>query len=229
MKFLLKLSVLSLISLNAFATPRVIDAPVSKVFVPKGFDNNDNVEVIVRGTFPDSCHARNKYTVSFNGDKIDVKVTANRTEGPACEQVQIPYLENITIGSLQAGQYQITVNGTLKQKLEVTEASSRSVDDHLYGMIQYVELGFTGGVNGQVYLVGKSPDCLELDRLETISNGKDTLSILPIMKKVRDCQGQRQDLMSIPVSFDIRKFVDNEILLFVRTMDGKSVHSLIER
>jgi hypothetical protein len=216
--------------LSTFAGPGTVTAPVDHMFIPNGFDNNDNVEVVVSGKFPNSCYSRNKVEVNLQQDQIDVRVTALYNQDQRnCEKVEVPYLENVTVGSLQAGAYKINVNGTLKDTITIEEARSNSVDDHLYAQVDYVELGFTSGASGDVFLIGRAPECLAFDKLKTLNNGRDTLSVLPIMKRVsEDCSGRRVQF-SIPVSFEPNAFNFNQILLFVRTMDGKSVHTWIEK
>lgn len=215
-----------------YAGPIVVNAPVDHLFVPNGFDNNDNVEVVVTGNFPNTCFSRNKVEVSIKEENINVTITALSTthEKSDCPKIEIPFMENVTIGNLQAGEYKINVNNKLHEKLNVEIASSRSVDNHLYALINYIDLGFTGGLSGDAMLVGRIHEsCLSLDSIEYLSNGKDTLSILPIMKKVSDdCTGERKYL-ELPVKFAPRAFSSDKVLLFVRTMDGKSVSSLIDK
>jgi hypothetical protein len=43
-----------------YASAGVVPAPVDHLFVPNGFDNNDNVEMVVTGKFPTNCYSRNK-------------------------------------------------------------------------------------------------------------------------------------------------------------------------
>ncbi len=212
------------------ASPIVVDAPIDHLFVPHGFDNNDNVEVMVTGNFPSTCFSRNKVEVTVKDEVIAVKVTSldSSKDNTKCEKMEIPFMENVTVGNLQAGGYKIIVNNKLTEKLSVDVSSSNSVDDHLYAMISYVELGFTGGLSGEAMLVGKTQDCLQLDKVEYLSNGKDTLSILPIMKKVATCTGEKSYL-EVPVKFQPRAFTNNKVLLFVRTMDGKSISSLVDK
>lgn len=224
----------TLISMMALATavhaaPVVISSPVDHLFIPKGFDNKGNVEVFVSGKFPNSCYSRNKVEVSVRNEKINVQITAllNR-EAKDCEVIDVPYMENVTIGNLQAGQYEINVNNFLKDILQVSTRSD-GVDEKLYAMVNYVELGFTGGVNGDVFLIGRTTDCLAFDHMETISNGIDTLTIFPIMKKISGPCSDKRTYFNKPIRFNPQAFSNNKILLFVRTMDGKSVHALVER
>ena len=59
---------------TAFADPSVVVAPTDHIFVPKGFDNNDSVEVVVTGNFSSSCFSRNTTKVQVEGDIIDISI-----------------------------------------------------------------------------------------------------------------------------------------------------------
>lgn len=214
----------------AIAGPIVVNSPVDHLFIPTGFDNNDNVEVFVSGKFPNSCYSRNKVEVNVQEDTIKINVTALlNSESEKCEDYKVSYLEDVTIGNLQAGEYKVIVNNKISEKLAIAETRSTSVDDYIYGEVDYIELGFTGGLNGEVALVGRTADCIVLDRVVTIDNGKDTLSILPIMKIASNSCAKQKVLFTIPVIFDQTKFKGEKILLYVKTMDGKSVTSLLQK
>lgn len=220
----------SLVSLPVFA--QVITAPVTHLFVPNGFDNNDNVELVVKGKFPNPCYNRSKVDVKVKEDKIFINVTAAKKENVAslCEPLKVPFTEVVSVGSLQGGDYEIIVNNSLKQKMTIDVASSNSVDENLYASVEYVDLGFTGGAGGEAIIVGKAlSDCLVLDRVEYISNKKDTFSVLPIMKKVSNNCPETTKRIDIPVKVDLDKMNTEEVLLFVRSVDGKSVHTIIEK
>jgi hypothetical protein len=228
---ILSLSLMAL-SFSAYSVS-VIPSPVDHLFVPKGFDNNDNVELVVTGKFPSPCYTRNNVDVKILEDKILVSINAQvkeKSSSGICEPLKVPFSEVVNVGNLQGGDYEIIVNNELKEKLFIETSNSQSVDDHIYASIQYVELGFTGGLSGDATLVGKSiSNCLEVDHVEYISNGKDTFSILPIMKKVsKDCP-EGNERLEIPVKFDIDKLKNENVLLFVRSVDGKSIHSIIQR
>lgn len=226
--------VAALMSLNVYAqVPTIVEAPVDHAFVPVGFDNNDNIEVVITGKFPNPCYTRNKVEVKVKDDQIDVTISSLHKPNPAmtlCEPLKVPFTEVVTIGNLQAGDYIINVNNKLKEGLEVATSNSQSVDDHLYASVEYVELGFTGGLSGDALLVGKNiSSCLELDHVEYVSNGKDTYSVLPIMKKVSDYCPEGNKRIEIPLKFDVNGLKNDKILLFVRSIDGKSIHSIIDK
>ena len=224
------------LSLSAFAhPPEIVVSPVDHLFVPKGFDNNDNVEVIVTGKYPNPCYIRNTSEVEVKDEKIFITVTALRRDGGSeCEPMAVPFSEEITIGNLQAADYEIIINQAtrheLKENLEVALSRSTGVDDHIYAIVDYVELGFTGGLSGDAVLMARAPsDCVVFDKVEYLSNKKDTISILPIMKKVSDVCQEKTKRFQIPVKFDPKSLPEKDILLFVRSIEGKAVHSIINR
>lgn len=218
-------------SLNAFAT-EVIVAPVDHVFVPEGFDNNDSVEVVVTGTFSNTCYSRNQVQVKVVDETIKISIDAlnNTKKSKNCAEILVPFKEVVSIGNLQGGNYTIVVNEKsryeLKDQLKIAAASTNNVDDHIYALVEYIDLGFVE--SGDAMLVGWNPsDCLELDHVEYISNKKDTLSILPVMKKVSDFCPMKMTPIHIPIKYDRNAFNSDKILLYTRTIEGKSVSTLV--
>ncbi len=238
MKFFLSAFVLfTTLSVYAQNEPIVISSPVDHLYVPRGFDNNDNVEVVVTGRFPNPCYIKNSVYVELRDDVILIEVSALKKDNPntaMCAPMEVPFKESITIGNLQGGQYKILVNQNTryeqKANLEVAVSDSQSVDDHLYPIVEYVELGFTGGLSGDAIIIARSPsDCVVFDKLKYISNDNDTISILPIMKKISGDCNRRQKRLEIPIKFNPDSFRNSNILLFVRSIEGKSVHSIVQK
>lgn len=235
-----KISVLSIttLSLNLMAqNVNIVTAPVDHLFVPAGFDNNDNVEVVVTGKFPNPCYSMNKVDVKVIEDSIKINITSIAKKFQAlrtCDALKIPFSEKVTIGSLQAGNYKVIVNENssheLKDQINIAVSSSNSVDENIYAQIDYVDLGFTGGLSGDVTLVGSNvSSCLHFEKVEFIHNNKDTVSIMPIMKKDSgDCPEVRSRL-EIPVKIKPEFIENKKVLLFVRSMEGKSIQSFIEK
>ncbi len=222
--------------MTAFADSSVVVAPTDHVFVPKGFDNNDSVEVVVTGNFSSSCYSRNITKVNVSGTQIDISVDAiekRDKEGSEslCALMLVPFKDVVSIGLLPAGLYTITVNkGTqyeVVNTLMVEKTESSLTDDYTYLDVLYIEqleVANRYKVKGMRY----SP-CLELDRFEAISNNKDTISVLPIMKKVSDFCPMKMTPVVYETEIDTSGLPASKILLHVRTMDGKSVNTLIQK
>lgn len=220
------------LSANIYATPIIVDAKINHVFVPEGFDNNDNVELVIKGELPNTCYSIYKTESKVTGNKIEIFAKAFNREGEVnanCERIRVPYTEIVRVGNLQGGNYQIITNSE-EQKLSVSEASTNSMDEFVYASVSYIDLGFTGGTQGSALLVGTTPNgCYEFDRLEYISNKNDTLSVLPIMKKVRDTCSKKRERIFIPINYDLESFPHPEMLIFARSLEGKSVSAIVEK
>ncbi len=117
------------------------------------------------------------------------------------------------------------VNRILEEKLTVAEASSNFVDDNIYAAIEWVQAN--GGhqfiLHGQRY-----GHCLELKEVKVVSNKKNTLSILPIMKQVSEFCPMKGMPVRYPVKLDLSSLNISHPLLHVRTLDGKSVNSVFK-
>lgn len=213
------------------STPVEILIPVEHIYVPKGFDSNDNTEVVVSGYLPNLCHKAPKSVVTVKGSTIDIKIMALKyeTSNPFCPEVLVPFVEPVNVGLLNKGLYDIVVNGESiykkEAKINIDESTSNAVDDHIYANVDYVEK--TEG-SRTVTLVGYNPsDCFILDEVNSVSNDVDTLAVLPKMKQISDFCPMKM----IPFKYEMEvpsTLKMDKILLHVRAMDGKSVNTLFD-
>lgn len=212
-------------------TQKVI--PVTHVFVPSGFDSNDNSEIIITGFLPNLCHKTPKANAMVTGNKIDILLTSLYYDesNPFCPEMVVPFTETLELGVLDKGKYEVTVNGKSiykkEAKLKVNESTSAAIDDFSYAYVEHIDK--ESARDGHVILKGYNPsDCFELDSIEYISNGKDTYSILPKMKQVRaHCP---MKLVPFEYEWKVPSDIDrNEVLLHVRTLEGRSKNTLFYR
>lgn len=231
-KFLIAL--LSLLPVVSFGgTPVKKLVPVSHVYAPNGFDSNDSAEVIITGFLPNLCHKTPKAELKKEGNKISIEVSSlyYSESNPFCPEMIVPFTESVNLGVLDKGGYKVMVNGKsqweVNESLSITGAVSNSIDEHSYAYVEYIEK--EDAQKGYVKLKGYNPsDCFELDRIDYTHNGKDTYSILPKMKQVREFCPRKM----VPFEYEWKVPGDldrEEVLLHVRTLDGKSINSLYYR
>jgi hypothetical protein len=231
------LSALALHARPAFpAQPSRPLAPVTQVYVPKGFDSNDDSQVVVAGYLPDLCHKAPRSEVKVEGSTIHVTIRALLDGSAAvCPQVIVPFLEAVSVGPLEKGTYDVRVNEGSGRgasgAITVVEAPGLTVDDHIYANVDAIER-----VPGsrRILLKGYNPsDCLVFDRVEFISNGKDAYSVLPVMRQERESCPMKLAPFAIeamvPDSLGPDSPKADEALLHVRVMDGRSVNALLQR
>ncbi len=227
MKNLILVTFLSLMGVCAqAASPIISPVPVSKVYMPKGFDSNDMAEIVITGFLPNLCYKTPIVKVKVEGKNIIVSVYAINYEPVReleCTRMIVPFLIPVDVGVLDRGQYKVTVNQQDKGQMKITEALSSAVDEHVYA---YVEQVLIKPGSQSVILKGHNPsDCYVFDRVDYFHNDKDVYSVLPKMKQVsHDCPKKMVPFSietEIPTDLDSR-----EVLLHVRTMNGKSVNAL---
>ncbi len=201
--------------------------PVTHVYVPSGFDDNDSSEVIISGYLPDSCYKAPKSQFIIEGNKIIVTVSAIHVSGIDCSDMIVPFIETVRLGALKAIQYQVIVNNDLPQPLisniTVKKAAQPSIDNYDYMYVVNVR-HLPGGkyINLDGYTVSS---CFVLDKIKFQSNGEDAYSVLPIMKKISEFCPMKMT----PVSYEValpNTINRKEILLHIRSMQGNSVNSI---
>ena len=217
--------------------PVEVSVPVSKVYIPYGFDSKDAVEVVVAGYLPNLCYKYPKFSVTQKGNTIAIDASAlhygvvDESNGFCTEVIQ-PFTETISlysqVGLLTANVYEVVVNGNRlgygdQGTLTVERASSSSQDDHLYANVKFVSKSDRfPSQRGTVRIEGHHPNsCLELDEIKWFSNGKDTISVLPILRM----QNQLCSRVLVPFTyyFTVPEEIDyKSVLLHVRKMDGRS-------
>lgn len=215
-------------------TPKEVQVPIEEIYAPIGFDSNDTSEVVVTGWLPNLCHKNPMTKLTVTDKSIDIKVTAlhYHTSNPFCPELIVPFTETVQLGMLDKGLYNITVNGKSifekKSAIRINEARSSAVDNHIYANVDYVDTQFDE-TKDIVALKGYNPsDCLELKEVKFVSNKKNTYSVLPVMKQLRDfCP-----VKMVPFSYEVavpKSLNKNKVLLHVRVMDGKSVNTIYKK
>lgn len=80
---------------------------VSGVFIPGAFDSSTEAYVVVNGVFQNGCYQWNRAEInnidSFNHE---VKTFANVAQG-MCTMVLVPFLKDVRLGKLTAGQHNL--------------------------------------------------------------------------------------------------------------------------
>lgn len=226
------LILLALVSSPLFAAhqQKIVQSqvPVDHLYVPKGFDSNDNVELVVEGYLPNLCYKNPSSIVKVDGKTINISVVANSAdfEGAACAEMIVPFSEVVTVGLLDKGNYDILVNGKEDSSIFVTESSSDAIDDEIYANVEHIEQ-----IPGEqrVIVKGHHPSfCVEFDRFEVDNNGKDVYQVRPMTKKISDFCPKKM----IPFEYEMEvptELKRNRVLIHVRSMNGNSVNSIFAR
>lgn len=220
--------------------PALVEAPVSTVYAPGGFDDNDNIQVVIEGIFPNTCYKSGPSKVSIAGERIQIAQMAYYYDGH-CFQMMVPYEKVIDIGILKAQNYSVFVADEVSPSafLPVKEAKNDKTDDHLYAPVKKAEL-----VSKNPYvleLIGIFPNrMMQIDHVIVNRPLNHVIDVLPIAKvdetRRSGIGSAGGSLAEAPVPFthtvdlsDIQAGIQESgrFLIHIRSLNGQSVN-LIE-
>lgn len=228
------------LSVNSYAADIVMEpAPVSKIFVPHGFDTNDHIEVVLHGYLPNGCYKPGDIDVNVDhgapGEKGRVEISAfvARHMQDYCIEILIEYKEVVKVGYLEAKEYEIYLTEqdiNPSDGLKVSFSQTSGPDDHVYLPVDSVavEASETGQ---ELILRGAYPaqkdKCLSPDRYEIYRAPDSVLIVLPIAQ-VTSCDGQAPQGFEyrVPLSEDMK--ISKGMMVHVRSLNGHSVNKVYD-
>jgi hypothetical protein len=217
--------------------PLIVDAPVEAIFIPSGFDDNDNVEVVLHGTFPDGCYRISSASAEVDNEKrrITLYAKAEIDQDAYCVQSLTPYIEPISLGNLEEGSYQVVAatNPEIMESLAVNRRKTESPDDYLFAPVEnaYIDINRETGkqvlkIQGHFphYLIG----CMVLRDVRVRRDPVDVLVVQPVAELVNSevCATQPAD-RSFEYTVGLQEPFQGEGLLHVRSLHGTSLNRFI--
>lgn len=234
------LAIALLSSVSAFASnEKLIPSPVEKIFTPLGFDDNDNVEVVVQGVFRNSCYKTGPVDVSVDTEKNVIKVYPQSYEykNVVCALMMVPFTQTVKIGMLPVGKYQVIVANSdevASQELSIRPRLTETPDDFLYAPVEQAHIDFGATPNEHaVEIRGRYPmtllGCAIVTEVRVSQTPGNVLLVLPIMQlltseaecKARGWTPKFNIKQAIPVSL-----ADGDYLLHVRVLNGNAFNKL---
>jgi hypothetical protein len=221
--------------------PTLVNAPISKIFLPLGFDDNDRVEVIVSGVFPDSCYKVGPADaiVDERTKSIVVNAFSYYYEGGQCLPLATPFFKVIELKStLPKGEYKVVVKTgdvPLSEVLLIAESPRADADDFLYANVENAEI-LTPSSQTNTYDVvvkGRHPlplrGCVLIDQVKFSVSSSDVLVVQPITKIVEgpqcaDASPSGKFEYRVTVPFELTQ---EEVVLHTRVLNGGSLNSLV--
>jgi hypothetical protein len=198
-------------------------------YVPVGFDDNDDVVVVLDGNLPDSCYKLSHTEILKDAatNKITVIQYARRYPG-ICLESLVPFSSESNLGVMPVGLFSVASPGALQEKLQVTEATSAGPDEFLYAPVDSTKVSFdetTGTYRG--ILEGRFTNtCMRIKEVTVINSGK-TLEVLPKMELVDAPNGCQTTEVPFSWTVDLPKEISKgRHLMHVRSLNGKAVNKM---
>ncbi|HYX32401.1 MAG TPA: hypothetical protein VE954_04755 [Oligoflexus sp.] len=217
--------------------PALVDAPVDAIYVPSGFDDNDNVEVVIHGTFPDGCHRVGTATAEVDQAKRRVTISATSVveQDEYCVQSLTPFIQAVPLGQLEEGSYQVVYakNPEVLESISVARRKTESPDDYLFATVEnaYIDVNRETGKQS-LKLQGHFPHyfigCMVIREVRVVRDPVDVLVVQPIAELVTTdvCASQPAD-RSFDYTVGLQEPFQGEGLIHVRTINGTSLNRFI--
>jgi hypothetical protein len=217
------------------ATGKLVPIKLTRhIFVPVGFDDRNEIIVVLDGFLPDPCHQLRHTQVKIDADANKAILTpmAEVFDG-YCPDVTVPFQQVVSLGSMKAGAYTVELfDGSHQESLGIKVAIPKPTsDDYLYAPIDSAQVLFGQDGSPMAVLKGRfTSTCLVKDEIKVTDHEK-TIEVLPIMKKLarnafgQPCETTERDFVwtvTLPKSSEEA----GRHLLHVRSLNGQSVNEV---
>lgn len=208
--------------------PTKVPASFSKVYVPVGFDSNDNVQIVGVGMFNNSCYRNAETSVRVDEASKTIHLGGLTYQYSGyCLQVMMPFDRVIDLGILKAGSYTV-IQETDKRvlgKIDVRATTKSEPDDNLYAPISqaFLQAGKNANI---VHLTGEFPlSCMKMTDVK-VDVQEDVLVVQPIAAVTNNVPCQKG---SFPFSVDtkVNNMKPGRYLMHIRSMNGKAVNNFV--
>lgn len=215
----------------------LIHSPIQKVFVPNGFDNNDNIEIVVSGNYPNTCYKTGPSLVEIDFVQKIISLTPQsfKYHSPHCADAFVSFVQTIAIGSLPEGEYKIKLSNSPAMPMNnliVKPRFTESPDDYLYAPVDSAYLEYDPLTKQNfITLAGEYPEfsdggCASLENVQFHLSPGPVLVVLPILSVFSDCettQGQRRFIKKVLLPDSVP---GGSLLIHVRVLNGNSLNRL---
>ncbi len=215
--------------------PREVDIAAESLFVPAGFDDNDETMVILDGYLPSACHRLTAPTIQVDAasKKIVVGARAKEFKG-VCPDVTVPFTQTVTLGQLERGDYAVvSKDGKHTNMMQISHATAAGPDDYLYAMVEKAHVIYPVPHKWVAVIEGRFTNtCLGLEETKVTVTG-NTIQVLPIMNFVEPtnpkvpCRAQQRPFRTVVELPHLP--ADGRYLLHVRSLNGQAVNEVFFR
>lgn len=237
MKSLTKVLFAALVAGPAIALAvELIDYTPAEVFTPVGFDSNDNAQVVVAGTFPNTCYKVGEPSVSVDraNKKIYVQDKAFYHKG-LCLYMLVPYHKTVSLGVMDQGDYEVMLGSQSEPaaavktgELSVVKATNPSPDDYLYAPVE--EAALTKLANGDLSLTLKgtfTKSCYQVKEVKvtTMTSPNNMIIVQPVAEE--DGSACKDDEKGFETQVVIPNAPTGRTLLHVRILNGQAINRVL--
>lgn len=208
-----------------------IDYAPTTVFTIKGFDSNDNSQLVLDGLFPNTCYKVSETSVIVDkaNKRIDVKDKAYHYKGGVCLYMLVPYFKTVNLGMLPEGAYDVFVHDrtapvTKAGTLNINKATSENPDDFLYAPVEEVVVDQNGPTPVLTIRGTFSQSCLKVKDM-FVRYDSNNIVVQPIAE--RDGTTCHNNPTKYEESVALTNAPTGRVLLHIRSLNGQAVNRVL--
>lgn len=220
------------VTTDSDTNPKLVTMAAQSIFAPPGFDDNDNVQIVIEVYLPNTCYKSAPPLVRVDQATRQIFITpqAYQYAGTLCLELWTPYTRVIDLGVLSHGSYDVlSVDkqgaSTHRAVLPIAVATTSNPDDYLYAPIKQATIDRSSG-KAVLELSGVfSGDCIKLQEVRVMNRVPHIIEVLPISEYTSEtCHAT-----SVPFDskVELPAMGDGATLIYIRSLNGQSV-SLVE-
>ncbi len=239
MKFNYLLGAIVAFTITAHAQPIPVGESISylpkRIFVPIGFDDNDNSQVVLDGFYPNTCFTVGTTSLEIDHEKREIKIDSHTIyiPGAVCLDVLVPYTVTVDLGLLRVGTYSVLAkpevgNYVFFKNLPVEQAKVQGPDNFLYAPVSAISFQQDSTTfAATISLKGEfTSTCMKLEGVKILRPAKDLVELLPVAKmEGTDCKRRAVPFeTSVKIENDIPK---GRVLIHVRSLNGQAINQVV--
>lgn len=223
-----------------------VEIPVKALLTPAvGYEEKNNIEVVLYGQLPNSCYtvSENLVEKQISGNSIWVRqyairdftgICADESTLPEHMKLPVPFTTEVSVGHLAAGPYRFNYNklgeGTTSREMNVSKNVTPTGDTLPYAAVSATHSPDV--VNGKDRVKVKvsgvlNSSCTRLDSHVRVVKEDDVFVLLPTVKVERGVLCM-QMLIPFEKEVDLGTTQPGIHLIHTRSMNGKSVNKVIQ-
>lgn len=226
---------------QAMAQPYHVTAAPTSVFTPKGFDSNDNAQLVVSGVLTSLCQKLGPTT--FKVDRAEKKIIVEQqifmtNKVCAAMEMYIPYTSVVNLGRLEPGAYEVSAldykkHATPMAVLPIKRANSNpntsGTDDVLYAQVTSIDLKMkTDSGYPQLTLKGYlTSSCVSFAKIDLHRREGNVIEVLPTLAVSRG--GCLESIRPFSKTISLGNIPATDTLIHVRSMGGQSLNRVITK
>lgn len=209
--------------------PKINQSTLEAGYIPNGFDSNDQVQMVIEGTYRDTCSkpAGTRFSVNAASKTIQILSYEYRYSG-VCLDMLVPHDEVVNLGIVGSGSYQVVqANGRQLGRLNVNMATKASPDDFLYAPISQAYIKNVGGRQALTLSGVFTSSCMRLKNVVSHVEG-NVVTVQPLAELLPTATHCIQGRFPFEQTTYLQAVRPGRYLLHVRSLNGNAINNLFD-